>query len=116
MLECVLAAVPYNADERVFATLDETIPGVNWKRLADYMVGRVIEHGERRAREMEQVAATLRAISIDPVMSEAIARVQQWGADLDLLSQSGGRPPQDYRAIVNEIRRRGAAEAVRSGE
>jgi 3-hydroxyisobutyrate dehydrogenase-like beta-hydroxyacid dehydrogenase len=53
LFECVLAAVPYDADERVFATLEESMPGVNWKRLANYMIGRVIEHGERRARELE---------------------------------------------------------------
>jgi hypothetical protein len=35
LFECVLAAVPYDADERVFATLEESMPG------------------ERRARELE---------------------------------------------------------------
>jgi hypothetical protein len=30
------------------------------------MTGRVVVHGERRAREMDEVAETLRAIGIDP--------------------------------------------------
>src|SRR5215468_9687002 len=32
LLECALGSVPYGADERVFATLDETFPGMDWKR------------------------------------------------------------------------------------
>lgn len=103
LLECVLGAVPYGADERVFATLEETMPGMNWKRLASYMVGRVIEHGERRARELEEVAATLRAIGVEPVMTEAIVKRQDWGASLNLISEFGGKPPDDYRAIVQAI-------------
>ena len=31
MFECVLGAVPYGADERVFATLEEAMPGMNWR-------------------------------------------------------------------------------------
>ena len=30
--------------ERVFATLDETFPGMNWQKLAGYMISRVVEH------------------------------------------------------------------------
>lgn len=103
LLECVLGAVPYGADERVFATLEETMPGMNWKRLASYMVGRVIEHGERRARELEEVAATLQAIGVEPLMTEAIVKRQDWGAALNLLPQFGGKPPDDYRAVVEAI-------------
>ena len=103
LLECVLGAVPYGADERVFATLDETMPGMNWKKLASYMVGRVVEHGERRARELEEVAATLRAIGVEPMMTEATVKRQDWCARLDLLSEFGGRAPDDYRAVVQAI-------------
>lgn len=103
LLECVLGAAPYGADERVFATLDEAFPGMNWKKLAGYMISRVVEHGERRAREMEEVAATLRAIGVEPIMAEATVRRQDWLAKLDLLSEFGGRAPEDYHAIVRAI-------------
>ena len=106
LFECVLAAVPYGADERVFATLAETYPGIEWDKLASYKVGRVIEHGERRARELEEVAATLRAIGVEPIMAEAIIKRQDWGAALNLLPQFGGKPPDDYRAVVQAIRQK----------
>lgn len=103
LLECVLGAVPYGADERVFATLEETMPGMNWKQLASYMVGRVVEHGERRARELEEVAATLRAIGVEPIMAEAIVKRQDDCARLNLLADFDGKAPKDYRAVVAAI-------------
>jgi hypothetical protein len=106
LFESVLASVPYGADERVFATLNETMPGIDWKKLASYMVGRVIEHGERRARELEEVAVTLRAMGVEPIMTNAIVKRQDWGASLNLLPAFGGQPPDDYRAVVNAIRAR----------
>ena len=106
LLECVLGAVPYGVDERVFATLEETMPGMNWKKMASYMVGRVLEHGERRARELEEVAVTLREIGVDPIMTEAIVKRQDWGASLNLLAEFGGKPPEDYRTVVKAIAER----------
>lgn len=103
LFECVLGAVKYGADERVFASLEESWPGMNWKRLAAYCMGRVLEHGERRARELEEVAATLRAAGIEPMMVEAIVQRQDWGAHLGLKEYFAGRIPEDYRAIVQAI-------------
>jgi len=103
LFECSLGAVLYEADERVFASLDASYPAINWKQLAGYAMSRVAEHGARRAREMEEVAQTLRAAGIEPVMSEAIMTVQDWGAGLELKEYFGGTVPVDYRAIVNAI-------------
>jgi 3-hydroxyisobutyrate dehydrogenase-like beta-hydroxyacid dehydrogenase len=103
IFECVLGATRYGADERVFATLNESFPGIDWQKLAHYMVSRVVEHGERRAREMEEVAETLRAIGIEPIMTEATVRRQDWCAGLKLLEHFGGNPPEDYRLVVQAI-------------
>ena len=99
--ECVLGATRYNADERVFASLAETFPGIDWKQLANYMVGRVVVHGERRAREMEEVAATLREIDIEPIMAEAIVRRMDWSAELGLKQMFRGEAPKSYREAVD---------------
>jgi 3-hydroxyisobutyrate dehydrogenase-like beta-hydroxyacid dehydrogenase len=106
LFECVLSATRYGADERVFASLDETFPGIDWSKLASYMVGRVLEHGERRAREMEEVAETLRAIGVEPVMAEATARRQEWGARLNLLDEFSGHAPENYREVVLAINKK----------
>jgi 3-hydroxyisobutyrate dehydrogenase-like beta-hydroxyacid dehydrogenase len=98
--ECVLGASRYDADERVFASLEETFPGIDWKSLADYMVGRVVVHGERRAREMEEVAATLREIDIEPIMAEAIVRRMDWSVEAGLKQIFRGESPKTYREVV----------------
>jgi hypothetical protein len=103
MLECVLAATPYGADERVFSSLSESFPGIDWKRLADYMVSRVVGHGERRAREMEEVAETLQSLGIEPIMAEAAARRQDWCASLGISAKFGPAGPKTYRDALEAI-------------
>ena len=100
IMECVLGASRYHADERVFASLAETFPGMNWKELADYMVGRVVMHGARRAREMEEVAATLREIDIEPIMAEAIVRRMDWSVEAGLKQMCHGEAPKSYHDVV----------------
>lgn len=104
--ECVLGATRYNADERVFASLAETFPGIRWKELADYMVGRVVMHGERRAREMEEVAATLREMDVEPIMAEAIVRRMDWSVEAGLKQMFHGEAPKNYHEVVDAAARK----------
>lgn len=109
IFECVLGASQYGAEPRVFASLNESFPGIDFQKLADYMVGRVVVHGERRAREMDEVANTLRELGIDPIMAEATARRMDWAAALGLRARFGGEFPQTYREVLNAV---SADEAV----
>ena len=104
LAECVLAAGPHHADEHVFASLNESFPGIDWKKLADYTIGRVVVHGERRAREMEEVAETLRAIGVDPIMAEATARRQEWSALMRLRERFGPEGPGTYAQVLEVLR------------
>jgi 3-hydroxyisobutyrate dehydrogenase-like beta-hydroxyacid dehydrogenase len=113
MCECVLGASRYDAGAHVFASLNESFPGIDWQQLADYMVGRVVVHGERRAREMEEVAETLRAIGVEPIMAEATARRQDWSAELDLRSHFGPEGPKTAAEVVEVVARlTGALESA----
>jgi len=106
LTECVLGATRYGADERVFSSLGESLPGIDWAKLATYMVGRVVMHGERRAREMEEVAETLRSAGVDPIMAEATVRRMDWSAQMNLKSRFGGKDPasyQEFAEVVSEI-------------
>jgi 3-hydroxyisobutyrate dehydrogenase-like beta-hydroxyacid dehydrogenase len=100
LFECVLAASEYGAEDRVFASLEKSFPGMNWKAKANYMVNRVVVHGERRAHEMEEVAETLRAAGIEPMMAEATARRQAWAANLRLRSHFGPEGPATYGEVL----------------
>lgn len=103
IFECVLGASQYGAEPRVFASLTESFPGIDWKKLADYMVGRVVVHGERRAREMDEVARTLEELGIEPIMAAATARRMDWAADLGLRDKFGGEFPKTYREVLDAI-------------
>ena len=105
LFECVMAATKFDADDLVFASLKETWPGVDWKKLADYTSGRVVVHGERRAREMEEVAETLKVIGVDPIMAEATARRQDWSAHMNLRAHFGPEGPKTYRDVVDLLER-----------
>lgn len=116
LAECVLAAVPYGADEHVFSSLNESFPGLDWQKLANYTMSRVVVHGERRAREMEEVAQTLRAIGVEPIMAEATARRQQWSADLGLRSRFGAEGSRSYRDVVDAVQQEQALDRVDTDE
>jgi 3-hydroxyisobutyrate dehydrogenase-like beta-hydroxyacid dehydrogenase len=109
LFECVLGASRYGAEKRVFDSLGESFPGLDWDKLANYMVGRVVVHGERRAREMEEVAATLRSLDIEPIMADATARRQDWGARLELWSRFAAEGPAGYAEVLRVLERRASA-------
>jgi hypothetical protein len=103
LFECTQAASAFQAEELVFDSLKETFPGINWPELASYMMGRVVVHGERRSHEMDEVAATLRTIHVEPTMSEATAKVQARSAALDLKSSFGPEGPRHYREVLEVL-------------
>ena len=105
LTECVLGACRYGADERVFSSLGESLPGIDWAKLATYMVGRVVMHGERRAREMEEVAETLRSAGVEPIMAEATVRRMDWSAQLGLKKRFGGKDPKTYQEFAEVVAR-----------
>lgn len=122
IFECVLGASHYGAEPRVFASLNQSFPGMDFQKLADYMVGRVVVHGERRAREMEEVANTLRELGVEPIMAQATVRRMDWAAGLGLREKFGGDFPKSYREVLSvlAIEREGAdsesPEPIRIGD
>jgi 3-hydroxyisobutyrate dehydrogenase-like beta-hydroxyacid dehydrogenase len=102
-LECMLAASEYRVEDRVLASLKETFPSLDWNRMSGYMIERMVSHGERRAAEMREVAATLRGIGIEPLMAEATAARQQWVASLGVKQQLG-KTTEDRADLVAAIR------------
>ena len=113
MTECVLAATHYGVDESVLKSLGQTFPGMDWHQMASYLVGRVVVHGERRAREMEEVAGTVREAGVDPIIVEAIVRRMDWSAEAGLKGVFSGKAPVDYRDFVAKVTALQKAESLR---
>ena len=101
MLECMLAASEYGVEDRIVAALKESYPGVDWQYFSGYWIERVLTHGKRRAEEMREVAATVRACGLEPLMSAATAERHDWLARLGVkLSEK----TQDRDQLVAAIR------------
>ena len=78
LLECRVTAAHFDCEEEVLRSLEESNPEFRWKELSEYMIGRVLQHGVRRAAEMNEVAVMQRESGLPAVMSAATAEVQNW--------------------------------------
>jgi 3-hydroxyisobutyrate dehydrogenase-like beta-hydroxyacid dehydrogenase len=76
-LECFLAAERAGVLEEVTASLKNNYPTLDWTKIADYNLERMASHGERRAAEMEESAATLRELGLEPLMVESTVKRQR---------------------------------------
>ena len=80
-LECFLAARRAGVLDEVTVSLKINYPGLDWPKRSEYNLERMACHGERRAAEMEESAATLRELGLDPLMVEAtVKRQREMGA------------------------------------
>ncbi|MGQ9427348.1 DUF1932 domain-containing protein [Gilvimarinus sp. F26214L] len=79
LLEALLAARSYGVQDTVIESLNNLMPGVDWREHGAYMIGRSLEHGTRRAEEMNEAARTVEEAGIEPRMSRASAATQLWG-------------------------------------
>jgi 3-hydroxyisobutyrate dehydrogenase-like beta-hydroxyacid dehydrogenase len=80
LTESLLAARHYGVDSAVLASLSDLLPIGDWTKLAVYMITRSLEHGRRRAEEMREVSDAIFDAGIDPLMSKACSKRQEWAA------------------------------------
>jgi 3-hydroxyisobutyrate dehydrogenase-like beta-hydroxyacid dehydrogenase len=76
-VECFLAAARAGVLKEVTVSLKNNYPTLDFTKIAEYNLERMASHGERRAAEMEESAATLRELGLDPLMVDATVRRQR---------------------------------------
>jgi 3-hydroxyisobutyrate dehydrogenase-like beta-hydroxyacid dehydrogenase len=76
VIESFTAARAFGVEQHVLASLKETFPQMDWERQGDYYFSRVIQHGKRRAEEMQASAETVASRGIGGTMAEAASRRQ----------------------------------------
>jgi hypothetical protein len=73
-------------EKPVLDSLSNLLPAADWADLAEYMIRRSIEHGERRSEEMVEAASTVSNAGVESLMATATARRQAWaGGQRDAL-------------------------------
>jgi 3-hydroxyisobutyrate dehydrogenase-like beta-hydroxyacid dehydrogenase len=95
-LECFLAAARAGVVDEVAASLKNNYPGLDWAKIIPYNLERMASHGERRAAEMEEVAATLRELGVEPLMTASTVKRQRE------MGEIGAQ--QSVRRVLNEDR------------
>lgn len=104
VIESYATARQYGVEEYVLPTLAETFPQIDWNKQGAYFFTRVVQHGRRRAEEMRESANTVREAGFEPIMTDAIARKQQWVAD----QAAGGV----FDAVAKDARWQAFADAL----
>ncbi len=97
--ECILSAYAAGVEDEVFASLDASFPGFDWRTRANYNLDRMIVHGQRRAEEMKEAAATAEHLGQTGAMAGATAGWQARIGDLQLA------PPNELDAKIDVILR-----------
>jgi 3-hydroxyisobutyrate dehydrogenase-like beta-hydroxyacid dehydrogenase len=78
LTESLLAARTHGVERDVLDSLSNILPTADWEAVAEYFIGRSLEHGQRRSEEMLEAAATVREAGVEPIMSIASALRQSW--------------------------------------
>jgi 3-hydroxyisobutyrate dehydrogenase-like beta-hydroxyacid dehydrogenase len=95
-LECFLAAARAGVIDEVAMSMKNNYPGLDWSKIVPYNLERMATHGERRAAEMEEVAATLRELGVEPLMTNATVKRQR---EMGQIGQQ-----QTVRSVLKEDR------------
>jgi 3-hydroxyisobutyrate dehydrogenase-like beta-hydroxyacid dehydrogenase len=78
-VESMFTARRYGAEKLVLESLAATYPEMGWSTtLPDYLIGRVAEHGKRRAAEMREAAQAVADAGLEPLTTLATAQRQDW--------------------------------------
>jgi len=80
LTESLLAARVHGVEREVLDSLPNILPPADWEAVAGYFISRSLQHGTRRAEEMEEAAATVAEAGIDPWMSAAAVERQRWAS------------------------------------
>jgi 3-hydroxyisobutyrate dehydrogenase-like beta-hydroxyacid dehydrogenase len=103
-VQSMLAARQFDVDGRVLSSLAATFPGVGWDNGYEaYLIGRVVEHGQRRSEEMREAALMLDGLGMSSALATAVADVQEQlagsGAPLvEALDKKGSLP--EWRTLL----------------
>jgi 3-hydroxyisobutyrate dehydrogenase-like beta-hydroxyacid dehydrogenase len=73
LIESLVTARHHGVDEAVLHSLSDLLPGADWPELAHYMIARAIQHGRRRAEEMNEAARMVSDVGLAPFMSGSCA-------------------------------------------
>lgn len=103
LIEALSAAERAGVTERILDSIDETFPGLDWRKQADYYLSRTFEHGARRVTEMTEAADTIAALGLVPNMSRAACLTI--GSAHEAMKDKGLSASDGYRGFIPVLAR-----------
>jgi 3-hydroxyisobutyrate dehydrogenase-like beta-hydroxyacid dehydrogenase len=103
MLESLVAARHAGIEERILDSVQKTIPGIDWRKLATYNFERTVAHGARRAAEMHESAATVAELGLEPFVTEGIAKRIDWAHQQLKGAKWAKGTPQTYEEVLQVL-------------
>lgn len=108
-IETLLACETWGVTGDVMQTIDTSLSKLRWwPEHVDFFATTDAIHGERRAHEMDMVMETMKAVGVEPRMTQATAAFLHWTAGLGLKEHFGGEVPDNWKIVIDEINRRTA--------
>ncbi|MBT5264363.1 MAG: NAD(P)-dependent oxidoreductase [Rhodospirillaceae bacterium] len=104
LCESLTAAERVGVQDRVLDSIQGSFPGLDWRKLATYHMGRVVEHAKRRADEMESVAETLEELGVEPFTAAATGQRIRWVEELGIKDKFAGDLPRTLDGFLEAIR------------
>ena len=104
MLECLTAADTAGATDEILESIGKTYAGIDWKEAFTRTLTGTSIHAGRRAGEMQEVAATLEELGVEPMMSLATAARLQDAADSGLRTIAEANPPKSLEDLLANLR------------
>jgi 3-hydroxyisobutyrate dehydrogenase-like beta-hydroxyacid dehydrogenase len=104
LIEALSAAERAGVRERIVDSVQETFPGLDWRQVADYYIGRSFEHGARRVTEMTEAADTIESLGLPADMSRAAC--ETIGRAHRAMKDQGLKVADGYRGFVPVLARR----------
>ena len=80
IVDCARASKHWGVEDKVYGSLAETFPSIDWPALAANMAERVATHGVRRAAEMREAGDMLAEMGVEQSLARAVADAQERGA------------------------------------
>lgn len=111
LCESLVAADRAGVADRVLDSIQKTFPGLDWRAVATYHMGRMAVHGRRRAIEMDSVADTLRDLDLEPSTTLGTRDRQMWMAELGLRDRFIDGGPETLEEFLEAVAQTSAKTA-----
>lgn len=100
IVEAMFAAFRAGVPREAFAAVTEPMNTLRFSDFATMCLTSDPIHAERRAEEMKHVAEVVRALGVEPIMTEAARRRLEWSARFGLREARAGKGFADYLEVL----------------